>query len=89
MDAICLMFFLTPYSILPAGLTCGFKNLSLWPLSPVNDIVKKSLSLMSSKPLKIIRKTYYVSPQSSRLQCLLYVYVYGCMFLMLLFFYDE
>ena len=33
--------------------TWGLKSLSLWSISPVNDLVKKSVCLMSSKPLKI------------------------------------
>ena len=37
--------------------TCGLKSLSSWPLSPVNDVLKKSVCLMSSKPLKIKKKS--------------------------------
>jgi len=43
--------------------SCGLKSLSPWPLSLVNDLVKKSVCLMSSKPLKIL-KTSIKSPRS-------------------------
>ena len=43
--------------------TWDLKSLSSWPLSPVNDLVKKSVCLMSSKPLKIL-KTSIKSPHS-------------------------
>jgi len=39
--------------------TCGLKSLSSWPLSPVNDVLKKSVCLMSSKPLKILKTSIY------------------------------